>query len=158
LNRGRIPSHRRSYRREPAAQGEELRDLIQLCLAGRVYDVERWIQFGRPIQALSYERAKKAAVVSPLRSAIRKKHRDLVLLLLSNGYRMDLETNEGNSVLDEAQALRAFDSPQSAQLRPRETLKPARQRDCALVWALVWALGRAIVHPSPDLHGKAPVG
>jgi len=43
---------------------------------------------------------------------------------------MDLETNEGNSVLDEAQALRAFDSPQSAQLRPRETLKPARQRDC----------------------------
>jgi len=65
---------------------------------------------------------------------------------------MDLETNEGNSELDEAQALRAFDSPQSAQLRPRETLKPARQR------ALVWALGRAIVHPSPDLHGKAPVG
>ena len=30
--------------REPSAHGEALRDLIQLCLAGRVYDVERWIR------------------------------------------------------------------------------------------------------------------
>jgi hypothetical protein len=37
--------------RELAAHGEDLRELIQLCLAGRVYDVERWIQEGRPIQA-----------------------------------------------------------------------------------------------------------
>ena len=95
--------------RKPAAHGEELRNLIQLCLAGRVYDVERWIQDSRPIQALSYKRPKKAAVVSPLRTAIRKKHRDLVLLLMCNGYRLDLEANERDSVLDEALTLRAFD-------------------------------------------------
>ena len=95
--------------REPAAHGEALRDLIQLCLAGRVYDVERWIQGGRPIQALTYKRTRKASVVSPLRTAIRKKHRDLVLLLLCNGYRLALEANDGNSVLDEALTIRAFD-------------------------------------------------
>jgi hypothetical protein len=95
--------------REPAAHGEELRDLIQLCLAGRAYDVERCIQEGRPIQARSYKRPRKVPVVSSLRTAIRKKHRDLVLLLLCNGYRLDLEANGGNSVLDEALRIGAFD-------------------------------------------------
>lgn len=71
--------------------------------------MERWIQQGRPIQALSYKRARKAPVASPLRTAIRKKHSDLVLLLLCNGYRLDCEANDGNSVLDEALKLGAFD-------------------------------------------------
>ena len=74
---------------EPAAYGDELRELLALCVAGRVYDVERWIQDGRPIQALSYKRPQKATVVSPLRAAIRKKQRDLVLLFLCNGYRLE---------------------------------------------------------------------
>src|SRR5689334_10358549 len=78
-----------------AAHGEELQDLVRLCLAGRVYDVERWIQDGRPIQAISYKRPRKPPVLSPLRTAIRKKHRDLVLLLLCNGYQLDLEANDG---------------------------------------------------------------
>ena len=95
--------------REPAAHGEELRDLIHLCLTGRVYDVERWVQRGRPIQALHYKRPRKPAVVSPIRTAIRKNHRDLVLLLLCNGYRLDLEASYRDSVLDEALTMRAFD-------------------------------------------------
>jgi hypothetical protein len=95
--------------REPAAHGEELRELVQLCLAGRVYDVERWIQEGRPIQATTYKRPRKAPVVSPLRTAIRKRHRDLLLLLLCNGYRLDLETDDWNSLLDEALKHRAYD-------------------------------------------------
>jgi len=95
--------------REPAAHGEELRELIQLCLAGRVYDVERWIQQGMPIQALVYKRPRKPTVVSPLRTVVRRNHRDLVLLLLCNGYRLDLEVNDGDSVLDEALRVRAFD-------------------------------------------------
>src|SRR2546426_6515835 len=95
--------------REPAAHGEALRELIQLCLAGRVYDVERWIQEGRPIQALTYKRPKKASLVSPLRTAIRKRHRDLVLLFLCNGYRLDLEAEYGCTLLDEALNVRAFD-------------------------------------------------
>jgi hypothetical protein len=102
----RPPAH---VSREPAAHGEDIRDLIRLCSTGRVYDVEHWIQGGRPIQALNYKRPRKAAVLSPLRTAIRKKHRDLVLLLMCNGYRLDLEGNERNSVLDEALTLRAFD-------------------------------------------------
>jgi hypothetical protein len=48
-------------------------------------------------------------VVTPLRTAIRKRHRDLVLLLICNGYRLDLEPSQPNSVLDEALAVRAFD-------------------------------------------------
>jgi len=71
--------------RESAAHGEELRELVQLCSAGHVYDVERWIQDGRPIQALTYKRPGKASVISPLSTAIRKKHRDVVLLLLRPG-------------------------------------------------------------------------
>ena len=71
--------------REPAANGEQLRELVQLCSAGHVYDVERWIQDGRPIQALTYKRPGKASVISPLSTAIRKKHRDVVLLLLRPG-------------------------------------------------------------------------
>lgn len=94
---------------EPAVHGEELRELIQLCSAARLYDVERWIQQGRPIQALQYKRPRKPTVVSPLRTAVRKNLRDLVLLLLCNGYRLDLEARDKNSVLDEALTNRAFD-------------------------------------------------
>ena len=95
--------------REPAASGEELRQFISLCSAGRLYDVERWIQDGRPIQALTYKRPGKPSVVSPLRAAIRKKHGDLVLLLLCNGYRLELEREGWRSVLDEALELGAFE-------------------------------------------------
>ena len=95
--------------REPAAHGEELRDLVQLCSAGRVYDAERWIQSGRPIQALTYKRPGRSPVVSPLRTAFRKKHHDLVLLLLCNGYRLSLEADTWRSVLDEALEARAYD-------------------------------------------------
>ena len=88
--------------REPAAHGEELRELVSLCWVGRVYDVERWIQEGRPIQALTYRRLKKPPVITLLRTVARKRHRDLVLLLLCNGYRLDPEPDHWNSLLDEA--------------------------------------------------------
>lgn len=94
--------------REPVAHGEELRELTQLCLAGRVYDVERWIREDQPIQALTYKRPKRAPVMSPLRAAVRKKQRDLVLLLLCNGYRRELEDQRWNSLLDDALTTRAF--------------------------------------------------
>src|SRR6266566_6832771 len=95
--------------REPAAYGEELRELVRLCRAGRVYDVERWIQEGRPIQALSYKTRKKPAVETPLRAAVRTNHRDLLVLLLCNGYRLDLETWGWDSALNVAVGNRAFD-------------------------------------------------
>jgi hypothetical protein len=94
--------------RQPASQGEELRELVQFCRAGGVYDVERWIQEGRPIQALSYKTPKKPAVETPLRAAVRTNHRDLVLLLLCNGYRRDLEPHGWDSVLNVTLENRAF--------------------------------------------------
>lgn len=95
--------------REPVAHGEELREFIRLCSAGRLYDAERWIQDDRPIQAVTYRRPRKPPVMSPLRTAIRNSQLDLVLLLLSNGYRLDLEADDGISVLDEALEVRAFE-------------------------------------------------
>lgn len=95
--------------REPAAHGEEVADLTRLCSAGRVYAAERWIQEDRPIQARTYRRPKKPALVSPLRAAIRENNLDLVLLLLCNGYRLDLEENDRGTVLDEALTNRAFE-------------------------------------------------
>jgi hypothetical protein len=62
-----------------------------------------------PFRPSCYKRPRKPAIVSPLRTAIRRKHRDVVLLLLCNGCRLDLEANDRNSVLDEALAIRAFD-------------------------------------------------
>ena len=95
--------------REPAAHGEELAHLVRLCSTGRVYAVERWIQEGRPIQALTYALPKKPAVVSPLRAAIRENCPDIVLLLLCNGYRLDLEPSDGGTPLGIALAQRAFE-------------------------------------------------
>jgi hypothetical protein len=95
--------------REPAAHGEELLEFIRLCSSGRVYGAERWIQEGRPIQALAYNRPKKPALLSPLRAAIRDHNPDLVLLLLCNGYRLDLEENDRGTVLDEALTARTFE-------------------------------------------------
>ena len=76
--------------------------VARLCFAGRVYEVERWIQAGRPLQALTYKVPKKPMVVSPLRAAIRRKRTDVVLLLLCNGYRLELEVEFPRSVIDEA--------------------------------------------------------
>jgi hypothetical protein len=95
--------------REPAAHGEELRELVPLCRAGRVYEVERWIHDGRPFQAVTYKTPKKPAVETPLRAAVRTNHRDLVLLLLCNGYRLDLEPQGWDSALNVALGNRAFD-------------------------------------------------
>src|SRR6267378_2950512 len=95
--------------RQPTAHGEELRELVPLCRAGRVYEVERWIHEGRPIQAVTYKTPKKPAVETPLRAAVRTNHRDLVLLLLCNGYRLDLEPQGWDSALNVALGNRAFD-------------------------------------------------
>ena len=92
--------------RDPAAEGSAVHELIRLCAAGEVYATERWIQNGNPIQAYGYGRSKRTTSTSPLRMAIRKGHRDIVLLLLCNGYRLELEPVGWASPLSDALSLR----------------------------------------------------
>jgi len=99
----REPSARTSTRRK-AARPDELVELHAFCRDGRLYDVEGWIQTGRPLQ-LS-EPAAKGRVTSALQIGLDAGNQALVLLLLSNGYDPN---GELNSPLDLALSARRFD-------------------------------------------------
>jgi len=70
---------------------DDIAALVEHCKKGRLYAVERWIQAGKPIQARyghgDYRRRGK----SPLAWAVETGQHDLALLLLCNGYRLELE-------------------------------------------------------------------
>ncbi len=84
--------------RPPAPDVTELLDLLRLCREGRVYEVEAWIQEGRPLQAIDYRHgARSHRLASPLRVAIETGQFDLARLLLVNGFLPDLEQE---SILD----------------------------------------------------------
>ncbi|HET9226152.1 MAG TPA: hypothetical protein VFR31_05765, partial [Thermoanaerobaculia bacterium] len=68
----------------------ELEELHQFCLDGRLYDVERWIQAGRPMQVAA------ASLIEPRRRTaleivLDRQDHSLVLLLVANGYDMNAE-------------------------------------------------------------------
>ena len=73
----------------PAREATEIAELIQLCYAGRIYGVERWIQSGKPIHAETYRGRGNRRIRSPLEIAIETDQHDLALLLLSNGFPPD---------------------------------------------------------------------
>ena len=97
-----------SSREKPAARittrGNELTDLHVLCREGRLYDVERWIKAGRPLQAAGD--ASNGRGTSALHIALEAGNHALVLLLLANGY--DANT-ESDSPLNAALRDRRFD-------------------------------------------------
>src|SRR5579863_7187898 len=71
---------------EPSA----LTELHRLCRENRIYDVERWIAAGNPLQmAAGSER--KGQTSSALEIALDARNHALVLLLLCNGYDPNLE-------------------------------------------------------------------
>jgi hypothetical protein len=71
---------------EPTA----LTELHRLCRENRIYDVERWIAAGNPLQiAAALER--KGQTTSALEIALEARNHALVLLLLCNGYDPNLE-------------------------------------------------------------------
>jgi hypothetical protein len=71
---------------EPTA----LTELHRLCRENRIYDVERWIAAGNPLQmAAGSER--KGQTTSALEIALEARNHALVLLLLCNGYDPNLE-------------------------------------------------------------------
>lgn len=78
-------------RREPTDHFKPLTELHQLCRAGRLYDVERWIQAGRPIQVHPSAIPHRGRTSSALEIALKAGNHDLILLLLANGYDPNLE-------------------------------------------------------------------
>lgn len=70
----------------------EILELLRLCREGRIYEVERWIRAGKPLQAIDYRHgARRHRHDSALKIAIEKRHFDLAHLLLCNGFIPDLE-------------------------------------------------------------------
>jgi hypothetical protein len=85
---------------------EQVNDLIGLCRKGRIYDVERWIVSGKPLQAVHLDVRPYQHVATPLSVAIESDQHDLALLLLCNGYNVDMEPQ---SALDIALRRRAWE-------------------------------------------------
>lgn len=83
---------------------DELAELRRLCIEGRLYEVERWIQAGRPLQFDGMP--SKGRVASPLEVALETGNYALTLLLLSNGYDPN---REPDCPLDLALRARRFD-------------------------------------------------
>jgi hypothetical protein len=93
--------------RPPSPDVSGIVELIRLCREGRIYEVERWIREGRPLQAIDYRSgARSHRLDSPLRVAIETRQYDLGRLLLCNGF---LPDSEPESLLDLVVRSRAKD-------------------------------------------------
>ena len=76
----------------PLAQShDDLQPLHQLCREGRLYDVERWIIEGKPLQLQPEVISKSARPKTALQIALETGQHSLALLLLRSGYRLELE-------------------------------------------------------------------
>lgn len=69
-----------------AASLAELEELCRLCREGRLYDVERWVRAGKPIQAHPPTTSKLGKQATPLQIAVGLGFHSLAELLLLNGY------------------------------------------------------------------------
>lgn len=84
---------------------EEIKPLVELCRAGRLFNVQKWIAAGKPVN-LPLERDKQARRKSPLRIAMEKGFHSLVQVLVEGG----AQTHEERySALDHAIAERRLD-------------------------------------------------
>jgi len=70
---------------------EEVRGLHELCRQGRLYDVERWLAEGKPLQLAPEAVAKGTRPKTALQIALETGQHSLALLLLKSGYRLELE-------------------------------------------------------------------
>ena len=75
----------------PLAQSqEEVRALHQMCREGRLFDVDRWISDGKPLQIDLQGITKGTRPKTALQIALETGQHSLVFLLLSKGYQLDL--------------------------------------------------------------------
>ncbi len=87
-----MPEGRPQGPQRPLAQSPEIvRPLHQLCREGRLYDVERWIAEGKPLQVAPEVLSKGTRPESALQLALESGQHALVFLLLRSGYRLQLE-------------------------------------------------------------------
>ena len=87
-----MPGGRNQGRHRPLAQApEDIRALHQICREGRLYDVERWIAEGKPLQLAPDAIRKGTRPKAALQIALESGQHSLALLLLSHGYRLELE-------------------------------------------------------------------
>ncbi len=77
--------------RSLAPAAEDIRPLPQLCREGRLYDVERWIADGKPLQVMPEALPKGARPKTALQIALQTGQHSLATLLLKNGYLLELE-------------------------------------------------------------------
>jgi len=70
---------------------EALTELHRFCREGRLYDVERWIRAGQPLQVAQGVTVKGRRLTSALEIALEARNHALVLLLLCNGYDLNIE-------------------------------------------------------------------
>jgi hypothetical protein len=83
-----------------------LEELHRFCLDGRLYDVERWIQAGEPMQLAAGLIEQPRRFRTALEIALERRDHSLMLLLVANGYDMNAEPE---SPLDQALRLRRLD-------------------------------------------------
>ena len=76
------PASKRSPAKEPA----EIEALLALCRAGKLFEVEAWIDEGRPIQCEPPSDSKLQRRPTPLQVAVAKRFHSLAAPLLANGY------------------------------------------------------------------------
>jgi len=74
-----------------ASRLEQVSPLLAACKEGRHYNVERWVADGLPIQLAHDAERDERRTPSALMLAIESGAMDLALLLLCNGYRTELE-------------------------------------------------------------------
>jgi len=98
------PGDPRPPARVTTAAGD-LAELLELCRSGRLYDVERWIQAGRPLQ-LAAGTPERRRQDTALAIALDRQDQALTLLLLANGYDLTLEPR---NPLDTALSMRRQD-------------------------------------------------
>jgi hypothetical protein len=77
--------------RSLAPSPEDVRPLHQLCREGRLYEVERWIADGKPLQLTPEALPKGARPKTALQIALETGQHSLATLLLRNGYQLELE-------------------------------------------------------------------
>src|SRR5262245_12981518 len=70
---------------------QEIEELFRLCRNGRLYEIESWITDGRPLQVPPSAAPRTWRRRTALNIALETGQHSLCSLLLSNGYRLDVE-------------------------------------------------------------------